>query len=95
MTWTLLSVLISISFAGHVVYMDEDAPPRQVFDAVVGGHRRVGRPRMRWKDQVKEALTSLGVTNWRRRAQNKGAWREALRQAEPHNRVVMAVIYSQ
>ena len=29
----------------HVVQMDEDAPPRRVFDAVVGGHRRVGRLR--------------------------------------------------
>ena len=27
---------------GHVIRMDEDASPRRVFDAVVGGHRRVG-----------------------------------------------------
>ena len=29
---------------GHIVRMDEDATPRRVFDAVVGDHRRVGRP---------------------------------------------------
>ena len=52
---------------GHAVRMDEDATPRRVFVAVVGGHRRVGRPRTFWKDQVEEALTSNGVTNWRRR----------------------------
>ena len=46
-----------------------------MFDAVVGGHRRVERARIRWKDQVEEALSSNGVTNGRRR-------REALRQAE-------------
>ena len=34
------------------------------------------------KDQFEEALTSNGVTNWRRCAQSRGAWREALRQAE-------------
>ena len=56
--------------------------PRRVFDAVVGGHRRVGRPRTRWKDQVEEALTSIGVTNWSRRAQSTDVWREALRQVE-------------
>ena len=61
----------------HVVRMDEDAPPRRVFDAVVVGHRRLGPPRTRWKDQVKE-----GVTNRRRRAQSRGARRKALRQAE-------------
>ena len=67
---------------GHVVRMVDDAPPRLVFDAVVSGHRRERRSRTRWKNQVEEALTSIGVTNWRRRAQNKSAWREALRQAE-------------
>ena len=38
----------------------EDAPSRRVFDAVVGGRRWKGRPRLRWKDQVEEALTSVG-----------------------------------
>ena len=52
-----------LRWLGHVVWMDEDAPLRQVFDAVVVGHRRRGRPHMRWNDQVEEALTSLGVTN--------------------------------
>ena len=66
----------------HVVRMDEDAPPRRVFDAMVGGHRRVVRPRTCWKDQFKEALTSLGMTNCRRRAQSGGDWSEALRQPE-------------
>ena len=45
MTWTLVSVLISTGSAGSA--MDEDAPPRRVFDAVVGGHWRKGRPRTR------------------------------------------------
>ena len=67
---------------GYIVRMDVDASPRQVFDAVVGGRRRVGRLRMLWTDQVKYALTSLDLSNWKRRAQSSGAWREALRQAE-------------
>ena len=50
---------------GHVVRMYEDAPPRRdEFDVVIGGHRRARQPRTRWKDQVEEALTSNGVTNW-------------------------------
>ena len=67
---------------GYIVRMDEDAPPKRVFDAVVGGHQRVGRQRTHWKHQVEEAVTLNGVTKWRRRAQSRGAWREALRPAE-------------
>ena len=51
---------------GYIVRMNEDAPPRRVSDAVVGGHRQQERPRTLWKYQVEEALTLLGVTNWRR-----------------------------
>ena len=61
----------------RVIRMDKDAAPRRVLDAVVGIHRPVGRPRIRWKDQVEEALTSIGV-----------AWREG--RPKPDYRVVMA-----
>ena len=37
---------------------------------------------MRWKDQIEEALPSIGVNNWRRRARSRGAWKNVLRQAE-------------
>ena len=73
----------------HIVWIDEDAPLRRLFEALFDGHWRLGRTHTLWKDQVKEALTSLGVTNWGRLAQSRGAWREALRQVEPDNWVVM------
>ena len=46
----------------------------------------MGLSHTRWKDQVEEALTSLGVTNWTRHAQSRGAWRETLR-LWPHKQV--------
>ena len=62
----------------HVVRMDEGSPLARVFNAVVGIRDeliRVGK--------TEEARTSLVVTNWIRRAQSKGVWREDLRQADP------------
>ena len=41
-----------------------------------------------WKDQFEVALTSLGVTNCRRRAQSQGACREG--RLKPDSPVVMA-----
>ena len=73
-----------LRWLGHVVRMDEEAPARKAFDAVVGGQRRRGRPRLRWKDQTTEALSALGISNWRRRAQSRGAWRQILDQAQTH-----------
>ena len=56
-----------LSWLGHVVRMNENAPARRAFDAVPeGGRRRRGRPRLRWKDQVVSVLEESGISNWRR-----------------------------
>ena len=71
-----------LRWLGHVVRMEDDAPARRVFDAGICGSRRIGRPCIRWKEQVEEALSSIGVTNWRRGARSRSAWKDVLRQAE-------------
>ena len=37
--------------------------------------RRIGRPRMRWLDDVSMDLRKMGVNEWRERARNGEAWR--------------------
>ncbi|XP_043064519.1 uncharacterized protein LOC122320475 [Drosophila ficusphila] len=70
-----------LRWLGHVVRMEEVAPARKVFEAVVSGQRRRGRPRIRWQDQVIQPIASLGIANWRGRAQDRDAWRELMHQA--------------
>ena len=36
----------------------------------------------RWRDQIEEAPSSIGVANWRSRARSRDAWKDVLRQAE-------------
>ena len=55
-----------LRWLGQVVCMEEDAPARRIFDAGICGSRRSGQSCIRWKDQIEEALSSIGVTNWRR-----------------------------
>ena len=71
-----------LSWLGHVVRMEEEAPTRRVFDAGICRSRRRGRPCIRWKNKIEEALSSICVTNWRRRAKSRSAWKDVLRQAE-------------
>ena len=62
-----------LRWLGHVVRMEEYAPARRVFDAGICGSLRRGRPCIRWKNQIEEALSSIGVTNWLRRARSRGS----------------------
>ena len=34
-----------------------------------------------WKDQIEEALSSIGMINWRSNARSRGAWKALLRHA--------------
>ena len=67
-----------LRWLGYVVRMEKDAPARRVFDARICGSRRRGRHCIRWKDQIEEALSSIGVTNWRRCASSRCTWKNVL-----------------
>lgn len=69
-----------LRWLGHVVRMEENAPAKKAFEYAPGdGSRRRGRPKLRWKDQVEEDISKLGVINWRRSAEDRGAWKNILR----------------
>ena len=53
-----------LRWLGDAVRIVEDAPARRVFVAGICGSRRRGRPCICWKDQIEEAMSSIGVTNW-------------------------------
>ena len=71
-----------LRWLGHVVRMEEDAPAGRVFDAGICGSRRRGRPCIRWKDQIEEALSSIAVINWRRRGRSRAACKKVLQHIE-------------
>jgi hypothetical protein len=64
-------------WAGHVARMEEG---RGVYRVLIGrpeGKRPPGRPRRRWKDNIKMDLREIGIdgTNWIRLAQDRVRWR--------------------
>ena len=72
---------INIQFSA-VVRMRKDAPVRRIFDAGNCESRRKGRPCIRCKHQIEEALSSICVTNWRRRLRSRVAWKDVLQKVE-------------
>ena len=68
-----------LRWLGHVSRMEENEPARKIFEDVLEGRRKIGRPRLRWKDQVDESLQKLSVTNWRQKAKDRAGWRSMLK----------------
>ena len=67
-----------LRWLGHVSRMAETDPARKIFEDVLEGSRKRGRPKLRWKDQVEDSLRDFGIANWRRRAQDRPSWRNTL-----------------
>jgi hypothetical protein len=45
-----------ISWLGHLERMEEDRMPKKIFTRELEGTRRRGRPKKRWKEEVKKEI---------------------------------------
>jgi hypothetical protein len=66
-----------LKWAGHVARMGEE---RGVYRVLVGrpvGKGPLGRPRLRWEDNIKLDFRAIGIdrANWIRLAQDRVQWR--------------------
>jgi hypothetical protein len=43
--------------------------------------RPIGRPKMRWEDDVLEDVRSMDVRNWKKVAQNRDSWKKVVERA--------------
>jgi hypothetical protein len=43
--------------------------------------RPIGRPKIRWEDDVLEDIKNMNVRNWKKVAQNRDSWDKAVEQA--------------
>jgi len=74
-----------IRWLGHVERMQDTAIPKKMLYGKLYATRRIGRPRMRWLDDVSMDLRKMGVNEWRNRARNRETWRHILAEAKAHS----------
>lgn len=64
-----------LQWAGHVARAPPTRYIRQVLDGRPTSPRPLGRPRLRWEDNVSMDAGLLGVPNWRETCQDREVWR--------------------
>ena len=74
-----------ISWLGHLERMEEDRMPKKIFTQELGGTRRRGRPRKRWKEKAERDIQVLGVRRWRELVADRKTWKDNVRQAKAHS----------
>jgi hypothetical protein len=64
--------------------MDNNRTVKKVLDTKPIGTRKIGRPKLRWEDDVIQDIKTTGVKNWRNLAMEKESWQMLLRKAKAH-----------
>jgi hypothetical protein len=61
--------------------MEDTCLPKMVSNTKPEGRHGVGRPRLRWLDNVEADIKDLGVKRWKIKAQDRKEWLAILREA--------------
>ena len=69
-----------LKWYGHLERMDEERLVKGIYRSEVEGRRARGRPRRRWKDGIREALSNRGldIREGERRARERDRWNEVV-----------------
>ena len=73
-----------LRWASHVIRMDTTRIVKKVTEWEPRSSRPVGRPRLRWLDQVEEDLKKMKLRNWREKCKDRRLWNEIAKQAKTH-----------
>jgi hypothetical protein len=74
----------TLGCAGHVIHTDNHRAVKKVFNPKPIGIRKIGRPKLRWEDDVIQDIKTLGVKNWRNIVMEKESWQMLVRKARAH-----------
>jgi hypothetical protein len=69
---------------GHIVKIDKERTVKRIIECRPIAVRRIGTPRLRWKDDIREDLGKMKVQNWSKIAMDRDAWRRIVEQAKTH-----------
>jgi hypothetical protein len=70
-----------LGWLGHVERMTEDNIVQKIKRWKPMSKRPIGRPKMRWEDDVLEDVRSMNVREWKQVVQNRDSWKEVVEQA--------------
>ena len=69
-----------LRWAGHVQRMDSNRLPKiLLYGELTSGIRPLGRPKLRYKDQLKSTLAQTNIHRWEHLAKERMVWRETIR----------------
>jgi hypothetical protein len=64
--------------------MEDSRMPKRVMREKIYTRRKMGRPKVRWLDDVQEDLSEMEIEGCRRKAQDRDQWRRIAQEAKAY-----------
>jgi hypothetical protein len=71
-----------VKWLGHIQRLDTSRTAKRIFERKPTGRRSLGRPRLRWLDDVCDDLKVLKVRNWKKLATARKVWNDLSKKAK-------------
>ena len=71
----------TLNWLGHVERMADDNIVQKIKRWKPISKRQIGRPKIRWEDNVLEDIKNMNVSKWKKVAQNRDSWKKVVQQA--------------
>ena len=73
-----------LRWAAHVMRMENTRTTRKITEWTSYKTRPVGRPRLRWMDQVEEDLKKMKIVGWKAKVEDRQEWNGIVEQTKTH-----------
>lgn len=64
-----------VRWLGHICRKDENDPCKKLTLTIPFGTRKVGRPQLRWLDEVEKDIIAAGVRGWKTKVLDRRTWK--------------------
>jgi len=71
-----------LAWFGYVHRMPDNSMVKKVYEWSPAQTRSLGRPKNRWKDDVKSDITRMKITNWKECIRNRTKWKKLVEKAK-------------
>jgi hypothetical protein len=74
--------------------MSDDRTVKKVFLGKPDGRRKVGRPKLRWRNGTENDLEFTGVKRWRKKAEDRSLWAIILKETLVNSLKTKHILYN-
>jgi hypothetical protein len=71
-----------LGWLGHIERMQETRMVKTIYSWKPISRRPIGRPKIRWEDDVRKDIQTLKVPNWKILVQDRRRWKELVEKAK-------------